>query len=241
MDIPLPGIRWLYGLAAGLVALLALWLVAYGWRQGPMPIERISLAGEFREVDPQAVRAAVRPYLTDGFFAVRINAVQRQVEDLPWVEHARVERHWPATLQVRVWERKAFAVWNEQALVDPNAVVFVPEPLAPNDSLPRLSGPDGRERLVTETYMRLAAALGGTPFRVQSLSLNERGEWAASTSAGVELRLGQEPPESKIPVLRGAVTRTLRDRMPAVRYVDLRYTNGFAVGWRDPDKGDPNG
>jgi len=64
------------------------------------------------------------------------------------------------------------------------------------------------------------------------LALDARGEWTAQTRAGVSLRFGQAEPASLAAQLSGTVARSLADHLDAVSYIDLRYPNGFAVGWR---------
>jgi len=137
-------------------------------------------------------------------------------------------------LTVRLWEREPYARWNDTALIDIGAVTFTPETAALSQTLPQLGGAPGHEREVMETYRRLSGALASTPFALTGLKLDPRGEWYARTWGDIELRLGPGQPDDKLNTIAGAVTQTLAGRLDEVLYVDLRYTNGFAVGWRQP-------
>ena len=86
---------------------------------------------------------------------------------------------------------------------------------------------------MADAYQRLSTALAATPLALSGLSLDARGEWTAQTYAGVELRLGQGAPDEHVAVLTGSASRALSTRWREVAYVDLRYTNGFSVGWKD--------
>lgn len=196
-------------------------------------ISRLQIEGELNRVSAQAVAAAVRSGLGEGFLALNLDAVKADAESLPWVARARVERLWPAGVRVRVWEREPFARWGETGLLDTEARVFLPKAAEIPLQLPRLAGPKGREREVMEAYQRLSARLVDTPFVLAGLTLDARGEWAAQTQAGIGLHLGQSAPDEKLELLRGPVAKALRERLDEVDYVDLRYTNGFAVGWKN--------
>lgn len=218
-----------------LLLAIALPLLLAQWREPALT--RLQIEGRFNHVRPQAVREAAAAVLVGGFFSIDITAVRDAVGKLPWVARARVERVWPAGLRIRVWEREPFARWNGEALLDTGAVAFTPAagdlPQSVLGILPRLAGTPGNEALVMQSYRLLAERLANTPFAIAGLSLDARGEWTAQTQDGVELRLGQGPAEDKLPVILDALPMALGNRLQEVAYVDLRYTNGFAIGWRD--------
>lgn len=218
-----------------LILLLALLLLAAQWREPQL--RRLQIEGRFERVHPQAVRQAAMGRLSGGFFSVDIDAVRKDVAQLPWVARARVERVWPAGLRIRVWEREVFARWNGDALLDTGARAFKPAagdlPESVLATLPRLGGRPGNEDLVMDSYRTLALGLANTPFAIAGLSLDARGEWTAQTHGGVELRLGQGRVQDRLPMILDALPTALGDRLNEVAYVDLRYTNGFAIGWRE--------
>jgi cell division protein FtsQ len=224
--------RWLPGLGFAVLA-IALLMLALQWRQ-PM-LSRLQIEGHFDRVTPESVRQATEAHLAKGFFSVDLEAIRNDVAALPWVSRARVERVWPTGVRVRVWEREAYARWNADSLLDTGSVSFTPAAGdLPEDAvaqLPKLAGTAGNEKLVVETYRTLSQALAETPLALSGLQLDARGEWTAQTRRGVELRLGAGDAAEKLPVLLGALPASLGERLADVAYVDLRYTNGFAIGW----------
>src|SRR5690606_42005373 len=100
--------------------------------------------------------------------------------------------------------------------------------------LPQLSGPDGSERRVLTMYMQLSARLDGTPFALSGLRQDARGDWTATTADGIELRFGRSDPLLSVDMLLGPAARALAMQRLEVEHIDLRYTNGFSVGWREP-------
>lgn len=206
----------------------------YNAVRGNHAVEHLQIEGPFKRVSPDLVRVAVANQLPEGFLTMDLDAARANLERLPWVEHARVERVWPGDLRVRIWEREAFSRWHSNELLSTKAVAFLPDAKEIPDGLPKLSGPDGHESEVMEAYKKLSASLASTPLPLAQLDMDTRGEWLAHTDSGIELRLGQGDPLAKLDMITGPMLRALGPRLQEVNYVDLRYTNGFAVAWRAP-------
>lgn len=223
------------------VAILA-WLLVFfcgNWllsEARPQQISRLQIEGDFKRVSARDIEARVRKRLGEGFVELGLTEVKTDIESMPWIARARVERVWPAGIRIRIWEREPFARWGNDALIDTQGQVFKPKPEEIPATLPMLAGIKGREREVMQVYGSMKSALESTPLALIGLSLDPRGEWSALTQSGIALRLGQSSPEGKIDSLRSVVLRTLTPRMSEVEYIDLRYTNGFAVGWKQQAK-----
>lgn len=216
-----------------LAALLVVLVVVLLLTKDP-GLTQLQIRGTLQQVQAVEVRAAVEPYLSADFFAVDLDSVRAGVNAIPWVAQARVERVWPGAIAVRIWERTAYARWNENQALDGGMQVFSPKAGEIPLGLPQLAGSAGNEQVVAETFRRLQAALNNTPLMLSGLFLDPRGEWTARTVTGIELRLGQGVPDERMPMLLGGASRALGGRWSEVQYLDLRYTNGFSVGWREP-------
>ena len=201
--------------------------------EGP-PIE-LRVAGPMKYVQSDEVAAALGNDLGAPLFALSLADARARVESLPWIERAIVSRAWPGRLSVRLWERIPAAHWNKTDLVSTGNAVFSPAPgteLPPG--LPDLAGPDGSQARVREAFETLHARLDTPDLAPVWLGQDARGEWRARTRAGTELRFGTvETPTEALALLRGPVSSSLAGHWARVAYVDLRYSNGFAVGWRD--------
>ena len=64
------------------------------------PVRVISIDGSFQRVSPGQIEKAVAPYANAGFMSADLDDIQRAVEALPWVDHARIARRWPNSLRV---------------------------------------------------------------------------------------------------------------------------------------------
>jgi cell division protein FtsQ len=214
--------------------LLIVLLLAGLWVLVPddAPLTQLELRGPFEHLQPRDVQEAAAPFLRSDFFALDVAALRRAVSALPWVAEARVERRWPGVVEVRVVERQPYARWNQDGLLDTDANAFVPPAAEIPAGLPQLGGTAGHEIEVAHAWKRLSRVLADTPLALRGLQLDQRGQWQAQTHNDIEVRFGANPPDDRLPMLRDVVLKTLGDRWEQVAYVDLRYTNGFAVGWR---------
>lgn len=229
---PLP--RFALPLAASALALLALLLAATLLRPVvDRPVTTLVIEGSLQRLSAGQITAAVGETDTPRLFTIDLAAIRARVEALPWVAHARVSRVWPDRIAVRVTERVPFARWGENSLIDSESHVFTPPPADIPAELPHLSAPEGHEAETAVNFQALYSALADSPFKPIGLSQDARGEWRLQTLIGIELRLGQGDPQAKTALLLGAVRRTLADQLPRVAYIDLRYANGFSVGFKD--------
>ena len=221
----------------GLTLLAAALLPALDAAGGLPAVSRLEIAGEFRYLDTDQLRERLRPQLSGTLLSLDLDAVRAEAETLPWVARARVERLWPDAIRLSLVERVPFARWSAGSLLGEDGAIFTPVEKTLPDGLPQLSGPQGQQARVAQVYRELSASLATTDFAITSLELNTRGEWVARTASGVELRLGRGDPLQKATLITGAVTRALGARLAEIHYVDLRYSNGFAVGWVSPRDG----
>lgn len=228
---------------AGLVSVLVgCWLLL---RASSSPdVAQLSIEGPFERVTAREVEAALAPQLSQDFLEVDLAQARDALAKLPWISRSRVERMWPGTLRVHVWERQPYARWNASSLLDTESRAFTPPAAELPEGLPQLGGSEGQEQEVVETYRRLSARLSASPFLLAALIQDARGEWTARTQDDIELRFGQGRPDDKLDMLLGAALAKLGADLPQVAYIDLRYTNGFAVGWRSApveERSDKNG
>ncbi len=229
----LPNIPW--GMLAN-VSLLAIFsLLTYLGTLWLMdrPINSVRIEGRFERVTAMQVEAAMTPYLDEGFLSLNIGEVQRAVARLPWVERAGIRRSWPAALNVAVVEQRAAARWGKNGLLNVYGELFVQEAKHVPAELPSLSGPDGTQIQVAKRYFQLDARLQQRGLKAVSLSLDARGSWGLGLSNGVQVRLGAVDVENRASRFFVALDRVLEPLSDKIHYIDMRYTNGFAVGWKE--------
>jgi cell division protein FtsQ len=191
---------------------------------------RLYVDGELRHVDDRAIVAAAQPYLDVDFFDLDLDAIHRAVAAEPWLASVRVYRRWPDGVVVRVREHRAMALWGEDAVLAADGALFVPRDGERPADLPRLSGPDGSQDRLRARLPALQAAVAPAGHGIVRLSMDPRGAWEAELDNGLTLRLGRAEIEERTRRFTESAAPALGERLQSAGYVDLRYSDGFAVG-----------
>lgn len=198
------------------------------------PIDTLAINGSFARVSAIQLEAIVEPYTRAGFLDVDLAGVRRDLVALPWVASAEVRRRWPGTLVVVVREETPVACWGERGLLNAEGRLFVAESEHVPAELPRLAGPPGTELQVTQRWLEVQRQLEHRGMAAVAMQLDERGAWTFATSQGLEVRLGSHGVEARLERFVQALDVTLAHLPGEVDYVDMRYPNGFAIGWKHP-------
>ena len=214
-----------------LVALVAACLAGLTWALN-RPMSSVAIDGSFQRVSPLDVEKAVAPYLSSGFMSANLDAIQRAVEQIPWVDQARVQRRWPTSLHITVIEQTAAARWNGSGLLNTRGELFIRSAAQVPPELPALSGPEGTESQVAKLYLDAEPRMVEAGMRIAALKLDERGAWEMDLSNGLAVRLGRNHIHQRVGRFIRTAAGVIAHRLSEVAYVDMRYANGFAVGWR---------
>ena len=197
------------------------------------PVRVIAIDGSFQRVSPGQIEKAVAPFANQGFMSADLADIQNAVESLPWVDHARIARRWPNSLRVTVTEQTPAARWGESGLLNTRGELFVRSATHVPAELPHLSGPEGTESQVAKQYLALQGRMLEAGMRIAALRLDERGAWEMDLDSAVTVRLGRRDVDERIDRFIQTASQVISHRLTEINYVDMRYSNGFAIGWRN--------
>lgn len=157
------------------------------------------------------------------------DAARERVAALPWIETVSIRKFYPATLEVKLSERRAFALWQNAgatAIVDAGGRPIVPFEDRRFARLPLVVGAGAAER--AGEYVRLLAATPQLKDRVEAGILVAKRRWDLRLADGIEVRL----PETGADAALAAFARLDADARFAereVRGVDLRIPGQAAI------------
>ena len=197
------------------------------------PIDKITVAGRFARVSAADVERAVKLKVRNvGLVSVDLNTVRDSIESIPWVDSVTVQRAWPHGLAVVVIEQVAAARWRDSGLLNTRGELFVADARHVPLELAQLSGPDGTENEVAQRYLASQGRVAEAGMRITALRLDARGAWEFDLANGVTVRLGRRQIDDRFERFMTTAVKVVSQRAADIDYVDMRYTNGFAIGWR---------
>jgi cell division protein FtsQ len=112
-----------------------------------MRIRDIVIEGRDNTPEP-ILRAALGVNKGDPIIGFSLDQARIRIEKLAWIEHATVERRLPGTIVVALWERRPFAIWQNQGryvLIDRKGKPVTDEEVAKFRDLPLIVGPGAPE------------------------------------------------------------------------------------------------
>lgn len=195
------------------------------------PIEAVALSGQFERVTPIQVEAALGDLTGVGFLSADLDRLREQVEELPWVDEARVQRQWPAQIGIAITEQVPAARWQERGLLNVRGDLFLPEVRYEYAELPALSGPAGSQGLVARRYLDMRGPLVETGRLLTGVKLDDRGAWRIELGNGMVVRLGRQHVAERFERFLQIVLPILTASEDSATYVDMRYSRGFAIAW----------
>ncbi len=222
---------------------VALSIAAY--RLLDVPVTQVTMEGAFRRVSYGQIEAVLRDELPAGFLSADLGVLRERIESVDWVDVARVRRLWPDGILVTVTEHVAVARWGEDALLNARGEVFIDDARHPPAELPRLSGPPGSEDEVSQHHLDYSRQLDALGLQVLALAVDARGAWTVrvrgASGTPVEVRLGRSDPDARLRRFAESASALVRRSGERIEYVDMRYGNGFAVGWHASNVAESDG
>jgi len=199
-----------------------------------LPIRQIQALGTFTHINENILREVVAKTVVGGYFTVNVDEVQRAVKAIPWVADDRVRRVWPDTLAITVIEQQSQAEWAKGGLVNLNGVLFFPQRNTYPKGLPVFDGPVGTERNLTEMYQLAKAIIEPLQLQIKRIKMDSRRAVSLVLDNDIEVILGRDETSARLQRFARVYRKILAQRANDIASVDLRYSNGMAVGWRTP-------
>jgi len=224
------------------LSLLGLVLVSGGWIYSVMtnptvlPIQHVRVVGNFVHLDQATLTNTVAPLVSGGFFNTHVNTIHQALLNMPWVEHVSVRRIWPDELVVQVQEQQAYVKWNDTALLNTSGQLFYPDPSTFPAHLPALFGEEHQIADMSAALEKMNVQLKPLSVTIQSLTLSPRGSWKITLNNGVSVYLGRDAVEERVNRFVRLYPFVQQYERQQISYVDLRYTNGLAVGTQNSVK-----
>ncbi len=214
---------------AGMTVLLGIWLSHGILGTEKWPIRWLQLDGSLERVNAEQVRSVLTPAIDTGFFAVDLAMVRAAARQVPWVANVQARKIWPDTVQVRIEEHRPVAHWRDDQMIGANGQAFrINGPRI--QGLPELHGPEQRVEAVVLMWQKMTEQLESIGADIARLELQQRGAWVVYLNDGVTLFLGRKAVLDRLQRFILSWPKLAAENRDRPMHIDLRYTNGFAVG-----------
>lgn len=224
----------------GAVMVVVLALVAWAgwtlWSPQSFPLRTVRITTPLEHVPQEAIRNAVAQYATAGFVRVDMKGMREQLEAIPWVYRISLRRVWPDVIEVGVAEQVPVARWEKGGLVNEHGDVFMPGSESELLSLPLFAGPDGSGKTIVDHHKELSGMAAAIDIHLNRIELSERRAWSVEIDNGLLLSLGRSDTYPRMQRFIKTYSQSIAPRLTEIERIDLRYTNGFAIRWRDGSK-----
>ncbi len=197
------------------------------------PIRSITIEGPFQRASALQIEESISTELSAGFFGANLKLMQKRIVALPWIDQANVARRWPGKLEISVTEQIPAAVWGDSGLLNTRGDLFVTDARHVPAELPRLSGPQGQSSVVATRYLEIREQLIPLGLDLRRVQVDARGAWQMTLQNGVEIRLGRRDVEARTQLFLDVAANIVSSREAEIEFVDMRYSNGFTIGWKN--------
>ena len=196
-----------------------------------LPIRTIQLAGTFENLNQGEVEQTLHQYIGQGFFSLDIHQLQRLLHQKSWTDSVSVRRVWPDKLRVTITEKKPVARWDERHLLSDSASVYLADTAA-FAHLPLVHAASHQPEWALRQFYTLEARFDSVDERLVALRVDSRGALDVELINGLQIKLGRSDIDRKIDRLVNIYLQQILPRREQIQRLDLRYSNGFAVAWK---------
>ncbi len=82
-------------------------------------------------------------------------------------------------------------------------------------------------------YLEIRQQLIPLGLDLRSVNLDARGAWQLTLQDGIDIRLGRRDIEERTDLFLVVVANIVSSREADIEFVDMRYNNGFTIGWKE--------
>jgi len=197
-------------------------------------INQVEVNGSLKHINYEKLKSIIRTHIRGGFFRVPMSKLEQEIVHLPWVYHATAQRIWPNTISIKIYEQNPIARWGDTGLMNAYGDLFFPESIGSNSLLPMLFGEELRAKELASIFESSLIKLKQIGLQLHGLFEDERQSKHLVLSNGMVVAIGDGDANEKITRLTAAYKQYLSPHISEVKKIDLRYTNGLAVEWKNP-------
>ncbi len=198
-----------------------------------MPVRQIYLEGKFQYSNPQQLQTIIDQYSGVGFLAIDLSQMQSQLQQSPWIKAVNIERIWPDRIRVNVTEKSSYLRLGNDKIISVDGAVFTPVSTQQFSNLPMLNIDKVFTPTLFSAYRKMEYMLAQHGYELKHFHVNKQGEWTLDLSDDVQIEIGHHKPLFVFERFIAVLPNLNNDPEKKLKSIDLRYENGFAIGFTD--------
>lgn len=191
-------------------------------------LEKISVETSFLYANKQEFNQKLKNKIGSSFWLLDLKSLKNELLEDVWLANVEISRSLSGVLRIKASEKKLFARWNLDYLLDEDLNILPDHPKAPVDIF----------KLETkDTNLVYAGSLAKgflTMFKSYGIKLNkafmsESGLWKLTIEDNILVELGKRSLDEKLNKLFFLWQAYLAQEADKITGFDLRYPNGLAI------------
>ena len=184
-----------------------------------------SSVDDIREVAKKYVRSK-------SFFNIDINYLQSKIENIDWISSANIRRSYPNEIIIFVTEHIPIAIWNNKDYLNQYGEIFTAN--KKNNKFPILISKNNKNKIIFEYLSLFSNDLirHNINEKVSKIVEDDIRSISVILSSGITIKLGSKNVKEKIDIFFKVYQTLNSSDLSKIRYIDMRYSNGFSVGWK---------
>ena len=221
------------------VAPLALAVGMYQWIQDPqnLTISSVEVKGDLNILDKDQLKPVIEPFTKTNLYLLDQKALETAIESNPWVHSASMTKIWPDKLIVKIFEQRPVAFWGDKEMLAENGEIIKASLPKEKGNLPLLYSPSDKGRNMATGFLKIREWMKDFPLKMVEFKEDRRGSWQIKLQNGMTVKIGREHQKKRLRRFMVGYDHSLKQVINNVKTVDLRYTNGFAVKWKNGRNG----
>ena len=158
--------------------------------------------------------------------------MKKEIENVAWIRLAHVRRVYPDEIEIYIIEHIPIAIWNDKMFLNDLGEIFFANDI--DIKLPKIYSTNDRNKIIFKYFVVFSNNLikNNIHHSVIKMDENNRRSLTIKLSSNIIIYLGSNDIMNKIDTFFKVYNSLNSSDLTKIRYIDMRYSNGFAVGWK---------
>ncbi len=167
-----------------------------------------------------------------SFFTMDINYLRKKVENIDWVKNVTIRRSYPDEVKIFVEEHIPTAIWNNDYYLDEFGNIFSANKI--NSDLPLIVSKSNRNNIIFKYFTLFSKSISDNKIdeKIIKIKENEIRSLSVYLLSGIKVEFGSSNIIERINIFFNAYKTLNSSDLKKIRYIDMRYSNGFSIGWK---------